>query len=209
MLLEPLIGHAGLGRQGPRQAPRSPATDRRQDGVLFWSTEPEQVAYPGPCIAPLLPVAQAHSSAQPTSYFGYDPVILRYTVVVHPAPQTQGKLFHPILHGDKPAVTGQPPDASFEFSQRRIRPADFTTDDGKAQEAGLIHPGDLAFGLVVLELEFAFDETFDRCHHALARPLTLHHDDEVSSPGELHPQALSEPDVNLSAHPAPIIQPTV
>jgi len=31
----------------------------------------------------------------------------------------------------------------------------------------------------------------------------------VSSPGELHPQALSEPDVNLSAHPAPIIQPTV
>ena len=30
----------------------------------------------------------------------------------------------------------------------------------------------------------------------------------VSSPGESHPQALSEPDVNLSAHPAPIIQPT-
>ena len=30
---------------------------------------------------------------------------------------------------------------------------------------------------------------------------------EVSSPGEFHPQALSEPDVNLSAHPAPIIQP--
>jgi len=28
-----------------------------------------------------------------------------------------------------------------------------------------------------------------------------------SSPGESHPQALSEPDVNLSAHPAPIIQP--
>jgi hypothetical protein len=28
----------------------------------------------------------------------------------------------------------------------------------------------------------------------------------VSSPGESHPQALSEPDMNLSAHPAPIIQ---
>jgi hypothetical protein len=28
----------------------------------------------------------------------------------------------------------------------------------------------------------------------------------VSSPGEFHPKALSEPDVNLSAHPAPIIQ---
>ena len=28
----------------------------------------------------------------------------------------------------------------------------------------------------------------------------------VSSPGELHPEALSEPDLNLSAHPALIIQ---
>jgi len=30
---------------------------------------------------------------------------------------------------------------------------------------------------------------------------------EVSSPGESHPQALSEPGVNLSVHRAPIIQP--
>ncbi len=30
--------------------------------------------------------------------------------------------------------------------------------------------------------------------------------DGVSSPGELHPEALAEPDVNLSAHPAPIKQ---
>jgi hypothetical protein len=29
----------------------------------------------------------------------------------------------------------------------------------------------------------------------------------VSSPGEFHPQALSEPDLRLSPHPAPIIQP--
>jgi hypothetical protein len=36
--------------------------------------------------------------------------------------------------------------------------------------------------------------------------VTGHHH-EVSSPGESHPQALLEPDVNLSAHPAPIIQP--
>jgi sarcosine oxidase subunit beta len=33
------------------------------------------------------------------------------------------------------------------------------------------------------------------------------HFDEVSSPGESRPQALSEPGVNLSAHRAPIIQP--
>jgi hypothetical protein len=34
-------------------------------------------------------------------------------------------------------------------------------------------------------------------------------DARVSSPEELHPQALSEPDLNLSAHPAPIIQPNL
>jgi hypothetical protein len=34
-------------------------------------------------------------------------------------------------------------------------------------------------------------------------------DGQVSRPGESHPQALSEPDMNVSAHPAPIIQPRV
>jgi hypothetical protein len=28
-----------------------------------------------------------------------------------------------------------------------------------------------------------------------------------SSPGEFHPEALEEPDVSVSAHPAPISQP--
>jgi hypothetical protein len=31
--------------------------------------------------------------------------------------------------------------------------------------------------------------------------------DESSSAGEFHPHALTEPDVNLSAHPALIVQP--
>ena len=35
-------------------------------------------------------------------------------------------------------------------------------------------------------------------------PLLWH---TVISPGGFHPQALSEPDLNLSIHPAPIIQP--
>ncbi len=42
----------------------------------------------------------------------------------------------------------------------------------------------------------------------LPPPEAIYQDHQVSSPGESHPQALSEPDMNLSAHPAPIIQPT-
>ena len=37
--------------------------------------------------------------------------------------------------------------------------------------------------------------------------LALQPDVWVSRPGESHPWPLAEPDVNLSAHPAPIIQP--
>ena len=37
--------------------------------------------------------------------------------------------------------------------------------------------------------------------------LVLKAHQESSSLGELHPQALRKPDVNLSIHPAPIVQP--
>ena len=60
--------------------------------------------------------------------------------------------------GDAPASTGQLLDALFEFCKRRIRPVDFTTNDGKAQEAGLIDFGNLAFGLVNLELELGIEK---------------------------------------------------
>ncbi len=33
------------------------------------------------------------------------------------------------------------------------------------------------------------------------------HDDQSSGPGEFHPQALTDPDVSVSTHPAPTVQP--
>jgi len=44
-------------------------------------------------------------------------------------------------------------------------------------------------------------------HHPAGIVFQLEPDDKSSSPGESHPQALTEPDVNLSAHPALIVQP--
>lgn len=61
--------------------------------------------------------------------------------------------------------------------------------------------------LVDLQPELLLDEPANAAHHSLGRLLAAYKDVAVSSPGESHPQALSEPDVNLSAHPAPIIQP--
>src|SRR5450756_2113047 len=46
-----------------------------------------------------------------------------------------------------------------------------------------------------------------RCSHLLRFHLCPAMHDRVSSPGESHPEALSEPYVNLSAHTAPAMEP--
>ena len=43
-------------------------------------------------------------------------------------------------------------------------------------------------------------------NHAFGKESTRKGDAKSSSPGEFHPQALTDPDVNVSAHPALIIQ---
>jgi hypothetical protein len=48
---------------------------------------------------------------------------------------------------------------------------------------------------------------FGHVSSRLKRIQVFAENDKVSGPREFHPRALSEPDVNLSAHPAPIIQP--
>ena len=57
------------------------------------------------------------------------------------------------------------------------------------------------------EFESTFQETFQASHDPFSCLAALHQNDESSSAGESHPHALTEPDVNLSAHPAPIVQP--
>src|ERR1035441_7166502 len=52
-----------------------------------------------------------------------------------------------------------------------------------------------------------FDPSLYRLHHSLCRCLTTCVDIAVSSPGESHPEALSEPYLNLSAHTAPAMEP--
>ena len=43
--------------------------------------------------------------------------------------------------------------------------------------------------------------------HPVGVRFPLHDDDQSSRPGESHPQALTEPDMNVSAHPALTVQP--
>src|SRR4051794_31225055 len=63
-------------------------------------------------------------------------------------------------------------------------------------------------GLLVGEFETPLRQELlhERLHFILKENLGRACDDESSSPGELHPQALAEPDVELSPHPALMIQ---
>jgi len=72
--------------------------------------------------------------------------------------------------------------------------------------SGLPEIDDLCLGSVQLQTQPGFNLGLDKA----GQPITLvaRENHKVSSPGESHPQALSEPGVNLSAHRAPIIQPT-
>ena len=58
---------------------------------------------------------------------------------------------------------------------------------------------------IELQSHPAFQLRFDKRNQL--RALVVRHDYKVSGPREFHPRALAEPDMNLSTHPAPIIQP--
>ena len=68
------------------------------------------------------------------------------------------------------------------------------------------HGVQLARLLVVLLVEAAHQLLEDRAHTVVVEPGML---DRVSRPREPPPRALVEPYVNVSAHTAPIIQPSV
>ena len=71
----------------------------------------------------------------------------------------------------------------------------------------LLRPCHRTLRLMHLELEALRNESRDALPYAVTRPLGANVDGTSSSGGELHPSALTEPDVKLSPHPAPTTQP--
>ena len=68
------------------------------------------------------------------------------------------------------------------------------------------HSHNAGFGGMKGQFQFVHD-LLDLLQSFLGFSLGSADDHKVSGPREFHPRALSEPDMNLSAHPAPIIQP--
>ena len=91
---------------------------------------------------------------------------------------------------------------------RRYAPLRFlVVAEAEPQELALNWSSHRTLGLVYLELEPSRKEARDVRHHPLSRSLAADVDIAVSSPGELHPEALAELYVSLSTHTAPIMEP--
>ena len=71
-----------------------------------------------------------------------------------------------------------------------------------------IHMSDESLFLRQFHLQFVVQHTSRFVPHRISLfPSAANKNDKVSGGGELHPSALAEPDMNLSTHPAPVVQP--
>ena len=105
--------------------------------------------------------------------------------------------------------TAQCPDSGFKLAYSLMAKLHFIATpptEGNTQERSLPGPGNRTFRCVDFEPEPTVDKALQTGQNALSRSATFRKDDKSSSPREPPPQALSEPDVNLSTHPAPPIQ---
>ena len=76
------------------------------------------------------------------------------------------------------------------------------------EDNAVIHVGDISLFHIQREFELTFQKRPARFAYRFSMRVGSFDDhDEVSSPGESHPEALSEPYVNLSAHTAPALEP--
>ena len=79
--------------------------------------------------------------------------------------------------------------------------------DAKPQKLALPGTPRPALVRVHLQSQMLLHPAPDRLQHPLRRRFTANVNVAVSSPGESHPEALSEPYVNVSAHTAPALEP--
>jgi hypothetical protein len=129
------------------------------------------------------------------------------TEVVHPSVKIRADFTVPASHRDAPTATGKSAQFGLETCEGLLRDGKLLTSEGESKETTLFSLHHPAFVSVNLYLEDFLKVTADTVHHAVSGTFRLYKDGKVSRPAEQPRQSLAEPDVNLSAHPAPIIQP--
>ncbi len=132
----------------------------------------------------------------------------RKAVAGEPSNQKQVEFDDHLHEANAPVSTGNLPDLLLRASYAPGRDPELTVQQQPmAEELAFPNRSDGALFTVHPELEFVLQKPSHRFHHPLPRRQRPHVDIAVSSPGESHPEALSEPYLNLSAHTAPAVEP--
>ena len=179
LILQPLIGHTGMGGQSSGHGPRAVSVHARADGGTQKGAEFEQFPNLGAAPSPLFPVAHAHPPPDPTVDLRDVAVLLGNAEVGHPAPDVGRQLVQPVLHGNEPASSGVLLDSATKFLVRLVGPEDAGSLKGEAEKFELIGMNHPTFGFVDRELEFARQKRPDALHDPLPGTLALHQNDEV------------------------------
>jgi len=194
-------------------AARTPGTVKppdRVDRLVPWHTQSPQVTIPGRPPFPVAPGNGSQSPPNPTVQIPQLPRRFAEAEVPNPSPKVLGEIrYHPLRVHPAPAprqfpYPGSKPTQRF-VSDPPLRLS--SLDDREPQELSPAGPVHRALIRVDLQLEPPCDEVAHATHHSLPRSLTANVDVAVSSAGESHPHALSEPYLNLSAHTAPAMEP--
>jgi len=102
LALQPVVGHPGLGAQRARQVPLALRAHARPDRGPCPGPQGQQVANAVAHAALLLPVAQAHPTAQPVVQLGDRPVVIRDAEVAQATSDVFGELLESVGHRRPP-----------------------------------------------------------------------------------------------------------
>ena len=174
--LEPIVRHPRLRPQRPRQVPVAFAADRRQNRRSLSGTERKKMAHLRASLAPLLPVAHAHTPAQPLIELRDRTVVLRDAEVTHPTTYVLRELVEPVRHRDAPASAREFPDTILEVLECRFRPTQFAPAKREPEEYACINRSNPTLLLVHRQLEPPIKIRGQTCLDALAGSFALDQD---------------------------------
>ena len=192
------------------QPPRAMGAARRFGGEFFAHTPFPQFSGTYRVPLPLFPYRRSQPASGPLLKTFQHRRSFAFPEIADPSPKIPGQFIgHPFdAYASGPARDFSHP--LFEPLHRfRRDPPLWCRRIRKAESEKLPRPWPRHCTLLQVHPEFerCADESRDALHHPFPGPPAAHVDITVSSPGESHPEALSEPYLNLSAHTAPAMEP--
>src|ERR1017187_6147854 len=184
------------------------ATARRYAESRAFQAQPSEPSLPPSPVVPSQPEAFPDMPADPSLNVAQRMPRLGQSEVPPPAAYVSPPVVSQLFTATTLVAAPHLPHLRFESLQALRRYSDpLLAIQSKTQELAFPNPPRSALGGIHLQSQMLLDPALYRGQRPLRRRLTAYVDIAVSRPGESHPEPLSEPYLNLSAHTAPAMEP--